>query len=90
MAAIFLLLYLSGVVVIEVTNYDRRPTGSVDQIEQLRERRDEVGVMARAFDAARVGRDHAQILETHLRDMVDDHGRGEEVVDGHVEEALDL
>ncbi|MBY0400299.1 sulfatase-like hydrolase/transferase, partial [Myxococcota bacterium] len=58
LVAVFLLLYLSGVVVIEVTNYDRRPTGSADQIEQLRERRD-LNVVFVLTDTLRAGRLHA-------------------------------
>jgi len=56
--AIFLVLYLSGVLVIEVTGFDKRPPGSVEQIQSLRERRD-LNVLFILTDTLRAGRLHA-------------------------------
>src|SRR6185437_11799828 len=49
-----------------------------------------LGEEAGALDAAGVGGDDGQIGELHAAEAVHQHGRGEEVIHGDVEEALDL
>lgn len=53
-----LVLYLSGILAIEVTNDDPRPTGTIDQIASLRERKD-LNVLFILTDTLRAERLHA-------------------------------
>ncbi len=52
-----LILYLSGALKIEVTNDDHRPTGTIDQIEYLRDRKN-LNVLFILTDTLRAGRLH--------------------------------
>ena len=52
-----LILYLSGILAIEVTSDDARPVGTIDQIESLRERKD-VNVLFILTDTLRAQRLH--------------------------------
>ncbi|MEZ4281492.1 MAG: sulfatase [Myxococcota bacterium] len=58
LAALALLLYLSGVLQIEVTNDDRRPKGTIDQIESFKDRKD-LNVLFILTDTLRAQRLHA-------------------------------
>jgi hypothetical protein len=49
-----------------------------------------LGVGARALHPARVGRHHHRLVEVERAELVEQHGHRVEVVDGDVEEALDL
>jgi arylsulfatase A-like enzyme len=70
LVAIFLALYLSGVLVIEVTGFDKRPAGSVDQIASLRERND-VNVLFIPIDTLRADRLHAYGYERETSPTID-------------------
>ena len=52
------ILYLSGILVIEVTNADSRPKGTIDQVTSLRERKD-LNVLFILTDTLRAQRLHA-------------------------------
>src|SRR5205085_3915756 len=45
---------------------------------------------AGALHAAGIGRNHGQLRQVHAFDVIDQHRRGKQVIDGNIEKALDL
>ncbi len=59
-------------------------------VDDRQARREPLGDGARPLDAAGVGRDDDEVRDLQLADGVEQDRRREQVVDRHVEEALDL